>query len=165
MLVFIMQGRRSWGGWGATAPPPPNIQMFCIATIYTSPIQPPPNNYAPHTPLSSCDKLYPPRDRRRKGVRYASGSSDYVQYSKAKPTPPVKPVNYSKKTEHSIKINGDDQTPIVNGEDRSIVSADTLDEQLYENTSFVGELANRVVSCYCKFDPLRGHESFFHDPV
>ena len=66
-------------------------------------------------------------------------------------------MNYSKKTEHSIKINGDDQTPIVNGEDRSIVSADTLDEQLYENTSFVGELANGVISCYCKFDPLRGH--------
>ena len=46
------RGVGAGGAGGATAPP--NIQMFCIATIYTSPIQPPPppNNYDPHTPLT-----------------------------------------------------------------------------------------------------------------
>ena len=42
------RGVEVWGAVGGLQPP--NIQMFCIATIYTSPIQPPPppNNYDPH---------------------------------------------------------------------------------------------------------------------
>ena len=38
-MMTHVQGRGAGGAGGATALP--NIQMFCIATIYTSPIQPP----------------------------------------------------------------------------------------------------------------------------